>query len=104
MEPKAREFLSICHRQGYNVRITSGNRTQEEQDRLYAQGRTTPGPVVTWTRNSRHIGGNAFDIAFVGRDPYPKNFDWEILGKIGESCGLKWGGRWRRPDRPHFEI
>lgn len=86
------------------LKITSGRRTQEEQDKLYAQGRTTPGPIVTWTRNSNHISGKAFDIAFSGKDPYPKNFNWEILGKLGESVGLKWGGRWKTPDNPHFEI
>ncbi|WP_445147328.1 hypothetical protein [Dyella sp. Tek66A03] len=37
--------------------VTAGYRTHAEQDALYAQGRTKPGNVVTWTRNSRHIGG-----------------------------------------------
>ena len=32
-------------------------RTQAEQDEKYAQGRTKPGPVVTWTRHSKHIPG-----------------------------------------------
>ena len=45
-----------------NVGISSGARTQDEQNKLYEQGRTTPGNIVTWTRNSKHIGGNAFDL------------------------------------------
>ena len=28
-----------------------------------------------------------------------------VMGEIGESCGLKWGGRWKDlPDTPHFEA
>ena len=39
--------------------IVQGNRTQAEQNALYAQGRTKRGNIVTWTKNSKHIGGNA---------------------------------------------
>lgn len=39
-----------------------GVRTQEQQDALYAQGRTRPGNIVTQTRNSNHIGGRALDV------------------------------------------
>lgn len=28
---------------------------------------------------------------------------WEKIGDIGEALGLSWGGRWKWPDRPHFE-
>lgn len=104
VEEKARLFIEKCQIAGYNIRITSGRRTQEEQDRLYSQGRTAPGKIVTWTRKSNHITGKAFDVAFVGKDPYPKNFDWKILGDIGKSVGLKWGGDWKTKDNPHFEA
>lgn len=43
--------------------LTCTRRTQEEQDALYAQGRTKPGKIVTWTRKSKHLAGTAFDIA-----------------------------------------
>jgi peptidoglycan LD-endopeptidase CwlK len=46
--------------------ISSGRRTQEEQDRLFAQGRTAPGPIVTQTRDSNHITGRAIDIQPMG--------------------------------------
>jgi len=104
LRPLAKEFLSQCQSKGYNIGITSGRRTQTEQNTLYSQGRTTPGNIVTWTKDSNHIRGNAFDIAFIGKQPYPKGFNWEILGKIGEGVGLKWGGRWTKPDKPHFEL
>ena len=48
---------------GYTVEVVETVRTQERQDALFAQGRTTEGPIVTWTRNSRHLGGAAADVA-----------------------------------------
>jgi peptidoglycan LD-endopeptidase CwlK len=80
---------------------------------------------VTWTLASKHIidlednipendKARAFDIS-ISRDGKPcwdlkvnvnKNDlpDYEEAGKIGESVGLRWGGRFPSPDRPHFEI
>lgn len=91
--------------QGLTFKVTSGNRTQAEQDALYAQGRTKPGPVVTWTRRSRHIGGRAIDLTlFSGKNPVWESKHYDTAGKVGEELGLVWGGRWRTPDKPHFEL
>lgn len=53
---------------GYEVRVTETFRSQARQDELYAQGRTTPGPTVTWTKNSNHTRGRAADVLIVGAD------------------------------------
>lgn len=37
-------------------------RSQPQQDALFAQGRTAPGPIVTGTRDSNHLTGNAADV------------------------------------------
>lgn len=96
--------------------VAQGARTQAQQDELYAQGRTKPGKKVTWTRNSRHIGGFAVDLApFVGG-----GIEWDDDGRIGAwpriaeamkaaanelNVPIKWGGDWAKtPDRPHFEL
>lgn len=96
--------------------VTQGNRTPAEQAALYAQGRTKPGPKVTWTLNSRHVGGFAVDLA-----PWREGgIDWDDNGKRGlwpriaeamnaAAAELKvpitWGGKWTKtPDRPHFEL
>ena len=39
--------------------------TQARQNLLYEQGRSRPGPVVTWTRNSNHLVGRAVDVMIV---------------------------------------
>lgn len=96
--------------------VAQGARTQAEQDELYAQGRTKPGPKVTWTRNSRHIGGFAVDLAPVvnGAIEYDNNGKLGLWPRIAEamktaaaelSVPITWGGDWKKtPDRPHFEI
>lgn len=100
------EHLRRLAEMGLTFKVTSGNRTQAEQDALYAQGRTAPGPVVTWTRKSRHIGGRAYDLTlFSGKNPVWESRHYDTAGAVGEELGLVWGGRWKRsPDRPHFEL
>jgi hypothetical protein len=51
---------------GHEVAVAEAGRTQERQDYLYAQGRTRPGPVVTWTRHSEHTLGRAVDVTIDG--------------------------------------
>jgi len=101
-----RELLRRLAAEGLTFKVTSGNRTQAEQDALYAQGRTKPGVVVTWTRKSRHIGGRAIDLTlFSGKNPVWESRHYDTAGRIGEELGLVWGGRWKRtPDKPHFEL
>jgi peptidoglycan L-alanyl-D-glutamate endopeptidase CwlK len=96
--------------------VAQGARTQVEQDELYAQGRTKPGQKVTWTRNSRHIGGFAVDLAPVvnGAIEYDNSGKLGLWPRIAEAMKsaanqlgvpITWGGDWTRtPDRPHFEL
>ncbi len=79
---------------------------------------------VTWTLNSKHVTNmfdedlnnnksSDFDIAIL-KDSQPiwdlkisvnQNSipDYQEAGIIGESLGLKWGGRFGTPDYCHFE-
>ena len=67
LKPKAQNFYKDFRshyekKYGEAPAIESAGRTQAEQNRIYAQGRSTPGKKVTWTRNSKHIGGYAIDL------------------------------------------
>ena len=98
--------------------VLEGVRTLERQRELYAQGRTAPGKIVTWTMKSRHIEGKAVDLV-----PYP--LDWNDLEKFNKikdamfqaarelDVNLRWGADWDGDgnyrekgeyDSPHFEI
>ena len=92
---------------GHPVRIVEGYRTPERQDELYAQGRTAPGRVVTNAKGneSLHQFGVAVDFTFRKEGYDAPEELWQTLGKIGESVGFEWGGRWKTfPDQPHFEM
>lgn len=92
---------------GLTVKIISGTRSYSEQDALYAQGRTKPGPKVTNARAgfSRHNFGVAVDIGvFKGSKYFQEHPAYTWLGPIGEAQKLDWGGRWKTPDRPHYEY
>lgn len=96
--------------QGHGLRpmVFEGLRTPERQAQLYAQGRTTPGPIVTDTLVSKHILGKAADIVWADSKGRP-TWDapaahWDLLGSAAESHNLEWGGRWRRRDFPHVQL
>jgi hypothetical protein len=48
----------------YTYVVTAGARSAAKEDALYAQGRTTPGPIVTWAKpgDSAHLYGLAIDV------------------------------------------
>lgn len=95
-----------CYKAGIrNVFITETYRSQERQNYLYAQGRTRPGAIVTWTLSSKHKSRLAWDIA-VG--PPNTLYDASMLNKVGaiaRKLNIIWGGDWAGSiDRVHFEI
>ena len=89
--------------------LTATHRSNAEQTKLYAQGRTAPGKKVTNAKagqsNHNQLPSPAFDIAFKKADG---SIDWSesLFAKfavIAKAQGLAWGGDWRKPDTPHFE-
>lgn len=107
----AAKLVEECSNQGLIIKIGETYRTVAEQDALYAQGRTTPGNIVTnapgSTYSSYHQWGTAFDIfRNDGQGAYNEagNFFGRV-GAIGVSLGLEWGGNWKSPvDKPHFQL
>lgn len=100
-------FLRIAEDEGLQIQITETYRTQERQDYLYEQGRTRPGQVVTWTRNSQHTKRNAFDIAKnVRGEEYSDKEFFRKAAEIGKMIGLEAGYFWEdgKQDMPHFQM
>ena len=101
------------------VAVHMGLRTWEQQDALYALGRTVKNPdgagpekplgnIVTKAKGgeSWHCFGVAADIVFKpdGKWSWADKMPWGALGKIGVELGLEWGGVWKFKDLPHFQL
>lgn len=111
MQEKMRQFLTIAspvlEEKGVVAKVISGLRSYDEQDALYAQGRTKPGRIVTNARAgySNHNFGTAADLGlFKGEKYLPESYLYDELGPIGKSVGLEWGGDWKFQDLPHYQF
>jgi peptidoglycan L-alanyl-D-glutamate endopeptidase CwlK len=107
-QEKARGFMAACLAAGITLKIISGTRTYEEQNDLYAQGRTKSGRIVTNARGgySNHNFGIAFDIGiFDGASYIEESPRYKAIGALGVELGLEWGGNWKTiKDEPHFQL
>ena len=97
--------------------IVSTLRTFEEQDELYAQGRTKPGKRITNAKGgqSLHNYGVAIDFALLidGKTASwedlkdfdgDRKSDWLEIVEVFEQAGWEWGGRWKSfTDKPHLQ-
>jgi len=101
------QLIRIMAAVGQPIVITGDYRTAAEQDALYAQGRTAPGKIVTNAKggDSMHNWRCAFDIAFSTSKGVSYDGPWAMVGEIGRTLGLEWGGDWADfPDKPHFQY
>ncbi|MGI8348922.1 M15 family metallopeptidase [Niallia circulans] len=103
---------------GIRVVITEDFRSVEEQNRLYEQGRTREGSIVTNAKGgqSYHNYGLAIDFALMDINgvviwdmKYDGNgngkSDWSEVVEIAKSLGFQWGGDWANfKDYPHFQM
>lgn len=95
---KCQAFIDACASAGIDVIITSTFRDAEAQDALYAQGRTTPGSIVTNAKGgeSFHNYQVAFDFVPIvnGKAIWDDDKLLGICGGIAEGLGLTWAGHW----------
>ena len=95
---------------GTVVEVVQGLRTFEEQDALYAKGRTAPGQIVTQARGgeSNHNFGLAADLCPFTNDKPDWNAPmavWAAIGTAAMAHGLEWGGQWKKfLDKPHVQL
>jgi peptidoglycan L-alanyl-D-glutamate endopeptidase CwlK len=105
---QARKFMNALKEAPLNAKIISGTRTYQEQNDLYAMGRTKPGKIVTKARGgfSNHNFGIAWDIGIFDGTKYLDDSPlYSQPGNIGKTLGLEWGGDWNSiVDLPHFQL
>jgi hypothetical protein len=119
LQTKAEELIALCKKNGITIKIGECYRTVEEQNELYAQGRTKPGNIVSNAKGtnyaSQHQWGIAMDFFLdMDIDGDGKKSDdafnnrkstFEKVGKLAKSIGLGWGGDWTSPvDLPHVYL
>ena len=118
MQSACMEHMRVCKENGIELLITCTYRSGAEQTELYAQGRTTPGKIIT---NAR-AGQSAHNV-MNGGNPSSKAYDvvplrngkpvwgtegadgelWRKVGQIGKALGLEWAGDWKWKEFPHFQ-
>lgn len=105
------------------IRVVQGLRTFEEQQALYAQGRTKPGKKVTNAQagSSYHNYGLALDFAILYDKDKNGSYevlswdtvkdedkdgisDWKEIANVFKKAGWTWGGDFKSLlDMPHVE-
>lgn len=122
LHPKVRAEVGViygyidCNLKNITTRFTQTLRTIDEQNALYAQGRTKPGGIVTNARGglSYHNYGLAIDFAFIVDGKLSYNMksdldkdgkaDWMEVVELFKQFGWEWGGEWKSlKDYPHFQ-
>lgn len=105
LQPLADAVVQYAAKLGGEVKIAGTIRTAADQDALYAQGRTAPGPQVTMAKGgqSYHNYGLAFDVSVT---KLPSSLSTEAflahMGTYAETIGMVWGGDFG--DQDHFEY
>lgn len=105
------QWLNACHAFGIDAFVTVTWRSFGEQEKAFAEG-----------LSKAHAGESPHNLTLADGTPAARAFDflisdedgviikdgshplYEQAGKIGESLGLEWGGRWHRPDWDHLEL
>lgn len=90
----ARMMLDHCWSLALTYRILEAYRSQARQNALYAQGRTKPGPIVTYTTRSMHSKRLAFDIL-------PLNCTIAEIVPVALTYSITHPLAW---DPPHFQL
>ena len=122
VQASAIELIKRAYNEKIYVRITNGYRSNEEQARLYGQGRANYvyngkqyadplKPIVTNAKpgTSYHNYGLAIDYVLLSEDGKRAlwNVDdkWRRVAAIGKQLGFEWGGDWRSfKDYPHLQM
>lgn len=113
LSPEAKEtftkFLEKAREQfpKHTIIVAETYRTQSRQNKLFKKGSS-----MTKVKVSKHTKRVAADIYFIknGKISAYHEAPYLELGELGESFGLRWGGRWGQNGRSgpfdpgHYEV
>ena len=115
------ELIRRAYKEGINVQISSGYRSNIDQAYIYGQGRPNyvyngvkygrPGAIVSNAQPgmSIHNYGLAIDYFLTTHDgsaaTWVVNAQWRRVAAIAKEMGFEWGGDWRNfKDYPHLQF
>jgi peptidoglycan L-alanyl-D-glutamate endopeptidase CwlK len=116
---KIDQLVANCKARGCEYKVTSALRSVEEQDKLYALGRTVKNPdgatpakplgnIVTKAKGTQSM--HNFSVAADLVQIVNGKADWsekafKVLGEEAAKLGLEWGGGWPSfVDLPHVQM
>jgi len=107
----ARQHIFTLKQTGTDARIVQGGRSYKTQARIYAQGRTTPGRIVTNAQpgTSAHNFGAAYDIGIFGPNGnlLGGGDAYTVLGPEAAPPGVDWGNNipgFPKGDLGHYQL
>lgn len=109
LQKKLKKLVKKCEKKGLYINFSSTHRGKEEQNGLYAQGRTKPGNIVTqvqypYSNHNWYIAADFYRNDGKGAYNDSDGFFTKV-GKIAQSVGLEWGGSWKGfQDKPHVQL
>lgn len=116
LHPKLRDIALQAYEEavsatpvGVHPVIDQTYRTFAESDALYAQGRTTPGSIVSNAKAGQSYHNYAlaldFHLLINGKDSWDTDDNWMKVVDIFKSHGFTWGGDFAGnfKDYPHLE-
>jgi len=101
----AKLWCEECDAKDYPIKISEAFRSQRRQRILYAQGRGSPGRIVTYTLRSNHTRGMALDV-YAASGSGTRQF-YETIEHLGKKYNIThpFTGRYESfVDLPHFEF
>lgn len=110
LHPQLQEAVKRIKQEFPELGVGECVRTVEEQNALYAKGRTVPGSIVTnakgSTYSSQHQWGIAVDFFYNQKGKEYSDKAWfEKVGTYAKSISLGWGGDWTSSvDMPHLYL
>jgi peptidoglycan L-alanyl-D-glutamate endopeptidase CwlK len=118
VKQRTNDLIQKAGKKGIQVVITDDFRSVKDQEKLYQQGRTVSGHIVTNAKggDSYHNYGLAIDFALktssgnvIWDMDYDGNrngkSDWSEVVTIAKDLGFKWGGDWKDfQDYPHLQM
>jgi peptidoglycan LD-endopeptidase CwlK len=115
---RSNQLIQQAADKGIGMVITDDFRSAEDQDRLYEQGRTVAGNIVTHARGGESFHNFGLAIDFAIKTPsaeiiwdmqYDGNqngiADWNEVVEMAKNLGFEWGGDWSQfKDYPHLQM